>query len=397
MLFKKKFIPAMFGAFVCLGLVACGSDSTSTVGVAGTTTADDPSGGTTGDTPTGSSSNSAHTIVLTYPYLDAITDEKGGVYKRLGKAIVTDNEGNPVPDGTEVYLNVIDSVLAKGTVDGATGAVLTDAAPLLGDGVTGAAFNTAYVYRNGAFHFIEAGDHVLLFNADEQDKNRLISSDTDAIGSTELTVASDYANTYPDATWYTAGSTSYVVGVSSLGAEVVGTDATGAITSTGYAETVNGVATFYVIYPAKPETLNTGCLGTGVDTRWSPMGSSDRVYVVASAGINATTIDSSYCFTSIAGWTIEARPTTTISGTSTLGFTIRDGGNQVRVPLVGVSTNVVTTGAAAVTLSNGGSYRSDEGGYFSSTITLTAGASGDTAVITYSAGDGSVDVTLTVP
>lgn len=404
MLLKKKIIPAMLGTFVCLGLVACGSDSTTTVGVAATTT----SGDTTGDTPTGSSTNAVHTIVLTYPHTDSITNEKNGTYSRVGEAIVTDNEGNPVPDGTKVYLNVVDSVLATGTIgagDSITGAVLTDTNPLQADGAA-TTFDVAAVYRNSEFHFIESADHVLLFNSDASDRNRVVSADDGTITANTLTVSSDYSMDYPDATYYTTGTTDYVVGVSSLGAHVLGTetDADGNVTVTanGYSLTKNGRATFYVVYPANVNTIRTGCINPVLDTRVSPVGSA-VVYLIASAGANATTVDSRFCFSSIDGWTLDVKPTAAITGTSTLDFTLEDGGDEIRLPFSDVTTSVATTGAATVTLDDqglgAGIYRTDASGEFSSTITLTAGNSADTATITYAStvGGATVDVVLTVP
>ncbi len=318
MLLKKKVIPAMFGAFVCLGLVACGSDSTTTTGVGGTTTVDDPTGGTTGDTPTGSSSNSAHTIVLTYPVTNAIENLEGGIYRKIGKAIVTDNEGNPVPDDTTVYFNVIDSTMAKGTItsvdgDSITGSVLTDINPTLADGVA-TTFSTAYVTRNEAIRSIEAGDHLYLKgdnssnyangieNADAEDKNRIISSDGGAITGNTLAVTQDYVSNYPNSE-YASGVTDYIVGASLLGAKVLGKtyDEEGAAqyTNIGYATTQNGIAEFVVDYPATRRELNTGCGISDIDARSLPLGSAD-VLLVASAGSQAITVDDRFCFSPIA-------------------------------------------------------------------------------------------------
>lgn len=180
MMFRKKLILAMFGASLSLGLVACNHDDNgvSTAGLAGLNpdetksddvpledagtddgggVADSESG--TGTTTTGSRINNAHSIVLTYPITESIENLGGGVYKRIGKAIVTDREGNPVPDGTKVYFNIIDSIFAKGTIssndgDSIADTVLTDNNPTMADG-TLTTFDTAYVIRNEAYHLFK--------------------------------------------------------------------------------------------------------------------------------------------------------------------------------------------------------------------------------------------------
>jgi len=407
MLLKKKVIPAMFGAFVSLGLVACGSDSADTVGVGAATGV-----GATGDTSTGSSNNSAHTIVLTYPYSTLITNEEDGTYRRIGVAIVTDNEGNPVPDGTKVSLNVIDSILATGTIDAGdgdsvTGSVLTDTLPMTaaGDATT---FDVVSIKRNGEEHFIENWDHILLFNADASDINRVIAPGEGMITANTLAVTSDYSMAYPDSAYYPTGTTAYVVGVSSLGAHVLGTetDADGAVTITaeGHSLTKNGRATFYVAYPANVSTINTGCVDPTLDTRVSPVGSA-QVFLIASAGANATTVDSRFCFSRIAQGTLTASPADALSDSGVVDFTLRDGGDGVRSPFTTVYTTIVRSGATSVTLGGGVEesgryvYRTDEGGRFSSIITVEGAVAGDTVEITYATAENheTAKVTVTIP
>lgn len=388
-----------------LALAGCGnSDSTTTGGLGGGTTGGGGTGTGTGGT-TGSSTTNAHTIVLTYPETDSIENLGGGVYRRIGKAIVTDNEGNAVPDGTVVSFNIIDSVIATGTIstaagDSITGSVLTDAAPMSADGAA-TNFVDASVYRNSAYHFIESGDHAFLLNADAADKNRVISSDAGAISATGLTMTSAYNKSYPNTT-YATGTTGYVVGVSALGAEISGLDAADVL-HTGYATTKNGIATFYVTYPANRSTINTGCGVSSIDTRSLPLGSAD-VYLVASAANNVTTIDNRFCFSSIAGWTITPN-FNSISGTATISFLVEDGGDKVNLPFVGASGSVAITksaGSMTVTLDDQGygpgTYLTNTNGYFTSTITVGGvPASGDTATITYRSGDASTTVSLKIP
>lgn len=396
---------------MALALAGCGNDDSTTSGGlgggSGTSGGGTGNGTGTGGT-TGSSTSTAHTIVLTYPYLDRIENLGGGVYRSLGKAIVTDSEGNAVPDGTVISFNLIDSVIARGTIttadgDGITGSVLTDAGPTKGNGVTATNFVDAYVERNAAHRFIQSGDHVFLTDkADAEDKNRVVSSDTGAITSSALTMTSAYGASYPNAV-YGSGNTKYVVGASLLGAEVSGLDADGNLRS-GYAATKEGIATFYVTYPANVGTIHTGCGIENIDERALPIGSAN-VYLVASAANDVTTVDDRFCFGSIAGWTITP-DFSGISGTKGITMVVEDGGDQVNLPYVSVVGNVVITtnvGGMTVTLDNtqgygAGIYLTDRYGYVSSTITVGGTpASGDAATITYRSGDAITTVELKIP
>ncbi len=399
-----------------LALAGCGNDDSTTTGglSGGTTGGGTTGGGTTGGGngtgtggTTGSSTTTAHTIVLTYPFLDRIQNMGGGVYRSKAMAIVTDSEGNAVPDGSVVSFNIIDSVIARGSIstaagDSITGAVLTDADPTKANGTTATNFVDSYVERNAAHRFITSGDHVFLVNkADAEDKNRVISSAAGSIGATTLTMTSSYSKAYPN-TVYSSGMTEYVVGASLLGAEISGLDTDGNL-RTGSAVTKEGIATFYVTYPANSSTINTGCGSvSSVDTRALPLGSAD-VYLVASAANSVTTVDDRFCFGSIAGWTLTP-DFNTISGTATIKMLLEDGGDKVNLPFVGVATSVVitkNTGGITVTLDNQGSgpgvYVTDQYGWFSSTITVAGGASGDTATITYRTGDATTAVSLKIP
>ena len=430
MLLKKKIIPAMLGAFVSVGLVACGSDSTTTVGVGGTGV--DPTVDlteeTTGDTPTGSTVNSAHTIVLTYPITDAIENLEGGIYRKIGKAIVTDNEGNPVPDDTTVYFSVIDSTIAKGTItsangDSITGAVLTDIGPTLADGVA-TTFSTAYVTRNEAIRSIEAGDHLYLKgdnssnyansieNANAEDKNRIISSDTGAISGNTLTVTQDYVATYPNSE-YASGVTDYIVGASLLGAKVLGKtydeEGVAQYNNIGYATTQNGIAEFVVDYPATRRELNTGCGIADIDARSLPLGSAD-VLLVASAGSQAITVDDRFCFSPIAPATLVHENDPIIyAGAAASDRTVKvevTDANMVHTPYVAVGYNVApssqlihfNTVELLDSLGNPTSFTDRLGNiYLHLNVYADATATGsDGATITVKTEDGSTDVSVSV-
>ena len=410
MMFRKKLVAAVLGASVSVVMLGCGGDSgpalsTGLSELSGATSGSGTVAPGTGVTTTGSVEREAHTIVLTYPNLDSIENLGGGVYRRIGKAVVNDNEGNPVPDGTKVYFNVIDSVVAQGSIDSVSGSSMTDANPTLGDGATPTTFDTAYVIRNQAYDFVEPSDHIFLTsldnsaNAEPVDQNRIISS----AAATTLTVTQNYINDYPNAT-YPADTTDYVIGVSALGAQVVGLDDEGELVNAGYSVTKDGIATFYVTYPATVETIGTGCVDPADDTRASPTGSA-RVYLVASAGTEATTIDDQFCFSSIAGWTLTALDATTISSSSSITFLLEDGGDTVSLPFRYASASVTyTTNTGGLNIifddpiGNGaGRYRTNTSGVFTSNITVAGGASGDAATITYSTLDTSTEITVSIP
>ena len=437
MLLKKKIIPAMLGAFVSLGLVACGGDSTSTVGVGASTTSGTTGGtagsGTTGDTPTGStSSNAARTIVLSYPMTNSIENLEGGLYRRIGKAIVTDNEGNPVADGTEVYFSLIDSIIAKGTISSADGEsivanVLTDSNPTSADGVD-TTLDAAYVIRNGAHQFIETGDHLFLkgdnpngsydenrlTNAEPEDKNRVISSLT----ANTITVSQNYSVDYPIST-YNSGETDYIVGASLLGGLVQGVsidDDDVEVLTNGYSTVKNGVATFHVTYPANVREINTGCIPSSIDARSLPLGSAE-VVLVASAGSEAITVDDRFCMSPVAPVEIVlSREKHSVSpgesDTFTSTATMQDA-NEVFIPYAGISV-FSTTDSNQIKVDDSGIvlYHYDENGdvvnigsrmgrwgqvYIDVPYTVSEGAeSGNKITVTVSSGDDSKTFTIEV-
>ena len=389
---KKKFGFgfALLSVVALLGLTACGGGG-GDGGVAG-----DGSGGPNNDI---GETGAAHTIVLTWPITDAIENVGGGVYRRLASAIVTDESGHPVPDGTVVKLDVTDSILATGVIttaggDDITGSVLTDMAPTEADGATPVNFDGAVVTRNHAQRFIQSGDSVLLINADGEDKVRGVTG----LSNNTVTTSSSYDNLYPNAVYDSSSAektTSYVVAASLLGAVVSGVDSDGNQTS-GRSSTVDGIATFNITYPANSTTINTGCGGVpAIDARAAPTGSAD-VFISASVDNKVTTVNYDFCFPSIAGGTVEVTPSTA-SGTVTVTLLLRDGGDTVPIPYAGISASVVATGAIVAT-PDLGTYTTNQYGYASSTVTIAGGASGDTATITYEGNGGAIGtLTITLP
>lgn len=377
---------AILAMMVGAGLTGCGGSEDKFKIGGGTGTGN---GGGTGVPGSGAQTGVASSIVLSYPYTDSITNTGGGFYRRVGKAIVTDEDGNIVSDGTQVTFKIIDSIKAEGTIvtgdgDGITGSVLTDIVPFLSDG-TATSFDAAYVYRNGGYRFIEPEDQVFLFHADKADKARSVASG--ALAATTLNVTGAYANTYPN-TVYPTGTTDYVVGASHIGAEVAGVDAAGVLT-TGIGSTVDGIVNFAVTYPANPSTLNVGCIDPSIDARYSPAGSAYVILAASVTGSNVSVIDERFCFVPIAGGTLSTS-VGEISGSATIKVLYNDGGDLVPTPYESVTATVVVTGGVSVTFSGGagpganvyttGTYGS---GSFLSGINVTGGASGDTATITY--------------
>lgn len=405
----KTVAAALIGAVIA-GLAGCNSGG----GAGGIASAADSgsssssgSGSGGGSSGGGSSSSiTAHTIAISYPITDAIENLGAGFYRRVGSAQVTDNEGNPVADGTMVYFRVIDSVVATGSIetansDGITGGTLTDMGPRLGDGVTATSFDTAYVYRNAAYHFLGKGDPVYLINADEADKLRWISATaTNSITNNILTLSSNYVGTYPNST-YASGTTSYVAGISALGASIRGEDASGNLV-TGYGVTKDGVVKFHITYPANIATINTGCGNSSVDTRTTPVGAA-QVYVVAWVNSTVSTVNQDFCFSPIAGGSFDVIPGS-LSSSGTISATLHDGGDTVAVPFQLVTVYVSDEDLTDVTLSGGLSgssksrvYRTDANGNFDVTVTV-AGASGGTANVNFYAGTlGSAVAAVSIP
>jgi hypothetical protein len=310
------------------------------------------------------SSGAAHSINLTSPYTDSIVKLGGGVYKRVGTAIVSDRYGNAVPDGTVVNFGMLDTIIAQDS-DGAT----TTAASTMTDG--NASLDTANVTRNGVLRFIQENDRVLLGNAAAEDKSRHVAT----IAATAVTVQKPYVKT--------ASALNYVIGASTLGGQIVGVDHAGTGGEVvGYGTTVDGQVTFYVKYPANGQTVHLGCgiggfacsdpayqtndaiigctanggtWGLYRDERYVP-DSSAEVYVVASTSEStidsAVTVDAGqFCFASIAGWSLTASHDK-LSGSASVTFWLVDGGDLIPIPFTTITPTVVVEKNSAGTCSD---------------------------------------------
>jgi len=403
-LFNLKAVLAM--TLFALALSGCGGDDAFSGGGSGTTATGTGTGngGGTGTPGSGAQNGVASSIAVSYPITNAVENLGAGFYSAKGSAIVVDEDGNIVPDGTEVRFKIIDSVKAKGTIvtgdgDGITGSVLTDTVPLLADG-TASSFDAAYAYRGGGFRFIEPEDQVFLFNADKADKARSVATGT--LAATTLNVTSAYANTYPNTT-YTDGNTDYVVGASHIGADVEGVDENGDL-YTGTISTVNGIANFAIVYPANVNTINVGCGSVpSIDGRYTPTASAD-VYLAAYVPNTDVATISQPCFSYITGGTLTPSPAA-LSSSGTVSVVFRDGGDTIPVSYasIGASVAITTnTGGLNVTVADtdvapATTNKTKNGGFINYNVTVAGGASGDAATITFDAGDGitaTVDVKI---
>ena len=313
------------------------------------------------------SSGPAHTINLTSPVSDSVENLGGGVYKRIGTAIVSDQHGNAVPDGTVVNYGILDTVLANDD-DGNTAA----GQPLMQDDGTGsggvASLDTDFVIRNGTPRFIQSGDRLLITNARAEDKSRHIST---VDGFDLVSVQKGYVNKTKDL--------NYVIGYDGIGGQIFGVDdADTKVETKGWGTTLEGQTTFYVKYPANAQTISVGCGIAGYacsnpvyqtsggctgaipagtwgpyrDERYEP-NSSAEVYVVAgtSEGTkdSAVTVDQGqFCFAAIAGGTLTAIPEALV-GDGTVTLSLVDGGDGIALPFRNVTGYVTIDSRAAGT------------------------------------------------
>jgi len=265
---------------------------------------------------------------------------------------VTDADGHAVADGTIVYLSIIDSVIAQGTIDAGDtiqGSLINDLNVLDGGGIP-SLFTGASVRRNDAIRYLQPADHIFLTFADEEDKDRVVN--INGALDNQISVSQPYSRNYPNAD-YPSGDVGYLIGASLLGAEISGLDLNDNLVS-GSAVTREGIARFYVTYPANNNSILTGCYASSdIDTRVTPVGSA-QVYMVASVTDAVTTIDDRFCFTSIAGGTLTPAPRE-ITSDQTIVVSYVDGGDGVYLPFVSIVVSVSDANGSDITLNvNGG-------------------------------------------
>lgn len=352
-----------------------------------------PSDGRPLDTTTDTSANCANTttpssIALTYPRVSTIThltDKAGtktGIYSYAGSVTVTDRSGNAVADDTIVQLDVIDTIIAQGTIgagDSVTGSILTDTNSTFSDDFTiGAAdFSTANVNVSGASIGIDNQSLVLITNgADKRDQKRTVSSVT---GNT-VTTTSGYTGTYPNSS-YVSGTSTYVVGKTTVGMDILGIDPDTGDKLVGYSKTKDGKASFRIEYPANDNTIGIGCYAADVDTRFTTL-NSRNVWVTAQINADLTIVDNQACFSHILPDAFSPAAKTVPSG-SDVDLRLADAEN-VSLPFYTVEPSLsgAATGDDCITVIGGGC-----------TVNVT-GNSGDT--ITYAAPGGGTSAVITI-
>lgn len=348
-------------------------------------------------------SGPAHSIAVSYPSQNAITDMGNGIYRRLGGLLVTDRYGNKVSDGTVVNLGVLDSVILSNTAPVINYGFASSIAD--GNATTSAGINTlsdpsnslftsANIIRNNSARYIEQSDRVLLLNAQAADKTRFVSTRPQQLS--ELVVTRPYTD---DAT-----SLQYIVGAALLGAQVSGVDADKDELVSGQAVTVDGNATFYLTYPANRNTILTGCLDPLIDTRQQPLGSS-QVWLIATVNnTDATTLNNQGCFSAMSDLQlINLSGTSNLSGSANITLQALDA-TDIELPFMPVNSSVsysANTGGLTVSVGNcqdRADNRTNLVGQCNLPVQVNGGVSGDSAVLTLSIGEStSVLINVVIP
>ena len=292
------------------------------------------------------------TIVFTSPNLGAIENLQNGNYRLRGKVDVTDRFGNVVPDGTTVNFSLMDAVVAhddqgaiqNGAVELSTDAAVASLMTLRCDDPTPAGeadnclpaqFNLGSTIQiENVPRGIETGDSVFLQKVQGENRKRNVSSLVDA-GS--LNVQTPFTED--------AADVRYWAGASLRGATIAGIDSGGALVpGTGVVE--DGIAEFRVTYPANVGSILTGCYGYNADfsystrDRRSAVPQSRQVIVSAESGQTvAANIAGDFCYQAIAGGRmLLSNPDTAFiasGATQQFSLTLRDGGDDIRLPYTG--------------------------------------------------------------
>ncbi|WP_455207394.1 hypothetical protein [Kaarinaea lacus] len=394
----------LFALIMTVILAGCGDDAFTPPEGTGTNTNNNPGGGgtTTAPPPPFQSPGNgppAHTIALSYSQSSSIEHVGGGIYRRGGTAIVTDADGHAVADGTIIQLSIIDSVIAQGSIDAndlIQGNTISDLDVSDGGGIA-SLFTGANVIRNAAIRYILPGDHVFLTFADGEDKDRVVN--VGGILDNQISVNQLYSRDYPDAVDYQPGTVGYLIGASLLGAEISGLDLNDNPVS-GYSMTKQGIAKFYITYPANVDAIWTGCyFDPTVDTRALPAGSA-QVYMVATVTNAVTTIDNRFCFSSIAGGALNATPKD-ITSSSNIRVSYVDGGDGVRLPFATLNVSVSDANGSDITLNGAvdksGFVSTDDVGIADFFVQINTPPATGNATITITAQDPAVEpVTVTV-
>jgi hypothetical protein len=347
-----------------------------------------------------------HSINLSYPVANAVDNLGNGVYRRVGSAFVTDRFGNAVPDGTVISLGVLDSVIASNNPSPGYAVnmdVAADANASFDSGTSLLRDDTNFPFlgsitRNNTSRGLQNEDRVLLLNAQSEDKSRFVNNFT----ANTVTANKNYQSQTVNS------SLVYVAGASLLGSQIEGLNMQTGAPVVGQATTKDGYATFYLRYPADNQYILTGCYGDPtIDTRATaaPAGSAQVWVVAESTETGATTVDNRACFSALLDYElINNSSVDTISASSSFSFTLRDA-TLIPLPFVSLSSNVIietNTGGLAVSVGNctgRSDQRTNENGNCSLPITVTGGASGDSATVTIGAGGNAspISISVTIP
>lgn len=357
-----------------------------------------------------------HTLVLTSPILNAIESLGGGVYRRNGRVIVTDQYGNNVPDDTAISLGYLDSVIAHSSGGATNGTQLTAADSLMSvrctsstNCDTAASFDfTSEITRNQTTRGVQENDRVLIIDAAASDKSRSIT--TPLPSATEATVQTAYLAT--------ESNRQVVIGAALSGGLISGVNADGSLEA-GAAKTQGGIAEFRVTYPADAVTILNGCYGYNSvsgeystdDKRWEVPQSAQTWLVAVSNESPATAVSQGrFCFASIAGAKLDAIPSSVKAGSGDypVSLDLEDGGEGIQLPFVPLSFSIVTdniesesqfsVSVVIVPNAENNKEQTNINGIGGAVITIDGPAcDGDKATVTFYGADAQVDVPVSVP
>lgn len=355
-------------------------------------------------------------VIVSFPYNDAIVDLENGWYRRKAAVALTDREGRPVPKGTTVTMRIVDTIIAEGVISATNVDTISEKALHIpgarySDGTSINDLTTAYVMRRGlgtgAIRMIESGDTVLLNSSRAHNKDivRSVAARPSMVDS--LNVSQRYNVIYPD---YLSevfperiDGTEYKIGASMLGAGVLGEDEDGNLTPGEVRVTSSdGIAVVWFRYPTKQ--LMAGCGNSQVDSRAEPLGSSQVYLTVQADGIMNY---QPFCFAGIAGYSMTVPFDSLVvmnsgdSLTAPAAICVRDGSN-VPVPFAHIagfmseSDGAVVNDVVASDVSSGGTYFTNEAGCFTPVFNNVTGGSETSLTWRFMVGDADVDVEITV-
>lgn len=377
---RKNFrLIGLSGAFVAMGLLSgCGGDTLTTDNT---------------DTPTFSSgvkTGPVHSITISYPRSNAIDDLGNGVYRRKVSVLVRDQQGIPLPIGTRIQVQIIDSILAQGTLD--TGDSIDNRTVTLvnamrANGEPIADLTTVTINRpgvqGGQARGIESGDLILLLDsAHNTDTLRVLSSRPQLANTIETSTG--YTRDYPE-----YGPARYVIGASMLSAGVVGeipdSFETADDSSFSPGELVvadnDGVATGWIVYAANVDNITAGCFPEA-DDRALPKGSG-QVWLAATSG-NITALEQ-LCFSPIAGFTVSPQRSelTSVAGEAvSTRICVTDGGDEVGVAIAPIEVGRPAGNTTVLTLTdtaqdNEGNHYTNRFGCFTAEFSEVQGGEAD--------------------